>query len=70
MPANDVNFITDQFSVGNKLQNFAFYTMLILMLWVVIVQLRIKVHKSIKHKTTKHSKNTTSEDYKNTTPNG
>jgi len=56
MSANAINLITDQLSVGNKLQNLAFYTMLVLMLWIIIAQIKAKQNKAAKHKTVKTSK--------------
>ncbi|MGF7038646.1 hypothetical protein M2273_001887 [Mucilaginibacter lappiensis] len=56
MSANTINLITNQFSVGNKLQNLAFYTMLILMLWIIVIQIKAKQNKAAKHKTVKTSK--------------
>jgi hypothetical protein len=55
MLSTALRFITDQLSVGNKLQNIAFYSTLTLMLWVVIVQLKIKQHKLAKRKNTKNT---------------
>ena len=56
MSANTINLIANQFSVGNKLQNLSFYTMLILMLWIIIIQIKAKQNKAAKHKTVKTSK--------------
>lgn len=40
-----LHFISDYFSVGNMLQNIAFYSLLLLMIWVIIVQLKMRPYK-------------------------
>ncbi|SIQ69003.1 hypothetical protein SAMN05421821_103183 [Mucilaginibacter lappiensis] len=44
--AQALHFIDHSFSVGNKLQNIAFYAILLLMIWVIIVQLKTKQRKT------------------------
>ncbi len=46
MLAKALHFIDHSLSVGNRLQNIAFYAILLLMIWVIIIQLKIKQRKS------------------------
>ncbi len=48
MLAKALHFIDCSFSVGSKLQNIAFYTILLFMIWVIIVQLKTKQRKHYK----------------------
>ena len=48
MLAKALNSIDCTFSVGSKLQNIAFYTIVLFMLWIVIIQLKTRQRKPSK----------------------
>ncbi|NOW97244.1 hypothetical protein FHW89_003925 [Mucilaginibacter sp. SG564] len=48
MLAKALHSIDCAFSVGNKLQNIAFYSIVLLMIWIIVVQLKTRQRKPYK----------------------
>ncbi|WP_162996479.1 hypothetical protein [Mucilaginibacter celer] len=50
MQNNILQYVANEFSVGNWAQNTAFYTLILLLSWVLVVQMKTSARLSTKKK--------------------